>query len=110
VTDAGVCIGLDKDFSLIKDGNSDRWENEFRSNIEGKFEEGKVINDYVSINCIPTGGAIAGRVEVQGRRKLSFIRGKGDIFSLYRRQGNRSVEIAINEIEEFLQFRAAKGW
>ncbi len=110
VTDSGICSGIEKDFQLIKSGNADGWESELRSNIEGKFEEGKAINDYVTLTCLPVAGATVGRVEVQGRKKLSFVRGKDGVCNLYRRQGNRSVTVAINEVEEFLTFRSDKGW
>ena len=110
VTDSASCCGIERDFLLMKGGNADVWESELRSNIVGKFEGGVAVNDYVELTFIQASGLTVARLEVQGRRKLSFIRGKDGAFGLYRRQGNRSVAVPINEIEEFLQFRLQKGW
>jgi len=110
VDDSGVSCGIERDFQLIKNGNSDTWESELRSNIEGKFQDGKAINDYVGLTCLKQDQGTFVRIEVQARRKLSFVRGDDGEFLLYRRQGNRSVVVAINEIEEFLEFRSSKGW
>jgi hypothetical protein len=32
-------------------GTNDTWESELRLNIEGKFQDGKAINDYVGLRC-----------------------------------------------------------
>jgi hypothetical protein len=110
VDDSGVCSGIERDFPLIKDGNSDAWESELRSHIEGKFQDGKAINDYLGLACFSQDKGTVARIEVQARRKLSFVRGEDGNSLLYRRQGNRSITVAINEIEEFLEFRSSKGW
>jgi hypothetical protein len=110
VDDSGNCFGIEKDFQVIKDATNDTWESELRLNIEGKFQDGKAINDYVGLRCFSQDNGTIARVDVQARRKLSFLRGEDGGFLLYRRQGNRSVTVGINEIEEFLDFRSSKGW
>jgi hypothetical protein len=47
------------------------------------------------------------RIEVQKRRKLVFLK-KDGAFHLYVRQGNRTMEIPIDEVEDFLEI-ARKG-
>lgn len=110
VKDCGACSGIEKDFPLVKGNSADGWELDLRSNIEGKFKDGKLINDYVAVSCTTVDGATVAVLKVQGRRATSFVRPKSGPFTLYRRQGNRSLEVPIEEMEEFLQLRRDSGW
>lgn len=106
VTDSGDICGLVQDYSLIKDGNSDKWETELRNLLESNFKNGKSINDYVSVVFVSIGDKQIARISVQARRSVSFLKYyKTKELTVYRRQGNRSVEVAIDEFEEFLQNR-----
>lgn len=104
-------IGIQFDFRLLKGGNGDpdAWELELRNHIEGRFKDGNLANDYVVVDFVPIDNVTIAHVVVQGRCQLSFLK-KDASWALYRRQGNRSVEVTIDEVEEFLSFRKAQAW
>ena len=106
VNDEGSCIGLNEDSNLMgcTKFNGDSWELELRNQITGKFKDGVTINDYVDVSLVEVESNMIARVSIQGRRKLSFLKKSGQ-FALYRRQGNRTAEVPIEEIEEFIEFR-----
>jgi len=109
--DSGECIGIDFDYPLLKEGsgNRDGWELHLRNLLTGKFKDGSTINDYVRADFIDIGGRMAARLTVQRRRALSFLK-RNDTCLLYRRQGNRTMEVKSEELEEFLEFRKTQGW
>jgi hypothetical protein len=110
VSDAGECIGIEDDFCFLKQGNGDRdsWELHLRSLISSRFKDGDSVNNYVQITFFEIHGKTIARLEVQQRTKLSFLKKdlKKDMdFGLYRRQGNRTIEVRIDEVEEFIELR-----
>lgn len=109
VNDEDQCIGIEPDFLLLKHGqaNADEWELHLRNLISTRFKDGVSVNDYVRIAFVKMQGKIVARLEVHKRKKLSFLK-KGEGFVLFRRQGNRTVEVKIDEIEEFLELRQAE--
>lgn len=111
VEDDGHCIGLDHDCKIIghKSFDADKWQLKLRSFFTGRFKEGKVINDYVDVTIIEINGAFIARLKILPRRKLSFVIDKDSKKPLlYRRQGNQTVIVEIDEVEEFLSFRALR--
>ena len=112
INDTGECVGIEFDFHFLKQGwrSKDGWELHLRNLITGRFKDGDSINDYVSFAFVEIGKLkTAARISVQRRRILSFVM-KNDAFTLYRRQGNRTVEVGIEELEEFIEFRRIQEW
>lgn len=104
VDDNKNVLGLDNDFGLTDSSNCDRFEIVFRNCLTGKFKDGGLINDFVTIKFATVEDNHVALVEVAPRRPLSFVK-KGDAFLLYRRQGNRTTLVDISEMEEFLRTR-----
>jgi hypothetical protein len=109
VDDACKILGLEFDFELLgaEKRNEDGWELQLRNLITGNFKDGDNVNDYVSVRFLPIQGRCVSRVEVGPRRRLSFLRWK-NAYHLFRRQGNRTEEIAIEQIEEYLALKSAR--
>ncbi|MFB3917655.1 MAG: helix-turn-helix domain-containing protein [Terriglobales bacterium] len=109
IDDSGAILGIEYDFPCITSSkekqNADHWELHLRNCIQGRFKEGENINDYVSCGVMPINGKLIARIEVAPRAKLSFLLSKQGNYSLYRRQGNRTVEVPIELIEEFIEVR-----
>jgi predicted HTH transcriptional regulator len=111
IDDTGECVGIEFDFHFLKQGShsKDSWELHLRNLITGRFKDGDSINDYVSVAFVEIGKEkTAARISVQRRRVLSFLM-RNNAFTLYRRQGPRTVEVVIEELEEFIEFRETQG-
>jgi predicted HTH transcriptional regulator len=112
VDDSGNVIGISHDFMCmtedVRKQNSDGWQLHFRNQIRERFQDGDAVNDYIACQIVSVPGSLLARVSVSGRRKLSFLR-RGIQLSLYRRQGNRTVEVKIDQVEEFMEFRRELG-
>lgn len=108
VDDGGAILGIEYDLPCITDNknkqNGDQWELHLRNHVQDRFKEGKSINDYVSCTLVPVGGKLIARLEVAPRSRMAFLLNK-DAYHLYRRQGNRTVEVPIDLVEEFVEFR-----
>jgi Putative DNA-binding domain len=102
--DSSLC-GIEKDFPYCKSHNQDGWELKIRDLIKSRFHDGDSINNYVDIDIVSAGGVIVARASISKRAKLSFLIGK-DRSHLFCRQGNRTIEIGIEDVEEFLQSRS----
>jgi len=109
--DCGVILGLEFDFRCMTDKperqNSDGWELTLRDYVKSRFKEGESINDYLNCQIMCLDDKLVARVEVASRKKLSFLKGK-DGFVLFRRQGNRTEEVKIDQVEEFIESRLRK--
>lgn len=105
--DRTVC-GLSDDILIITSGlssnDTDKWELNLRDCIQSKFDSGSVINDYVSVEFHEISSKIVSRISVAKRNRLSFIN-KDSRYRLYSRQGCRTVEVEIHNIEDFLESR-----
>lgn len=101
-------LGLVNDCILfgLESFDKDAWELEFRNHLTGKFKDGKAINDYVTTSFIPLDQVCVARVQVFERSRLAFIQ-ENIGPRLYRRQGNRTAEVSIDEVEEYLLYRAS---
>jgi predicted HTH transcriptional regulator len=111
VNDDGTINGLHRDCKILKheEFNPDIFQLEIRNQVTGKFKEGLSINDYLDINIFLDQGLSFARLKVQGRKKSSYII-QDNLCRLYKRQGNRSVEVKIEDAEEFFYYRVCQGW
>jgi hypothetical protein len=101
--DASLC-GIEKDFPYCKSHNEDGWQLKIRDLIKTRFHEGDSVNNYVDMDVVQTSEFSISRINVSQRSKLSFLLDK-DRYRLFCRQGNRTIEIGIENVEEFLQRR-----
>jgi hypothetical protein len=108
VDDAGTILGIQPDFTCMTDKperqNSDGWELVLRDFVKARFKDGDSVNDYLDCQIIPLDGRLIARLEVASRKRLSFLKGK-DAFMLFRRQGNRTEQVQIDQVEEFIETR-----
>jgi hypothetical protein len=106
--DQSQVIGLEYDFSCMTDDpakqNPDNWELILRTYIRDRFKDGDSVNDYVGCYIMPVDGKLLARLEVSPRKLLSFLKEK-DGTALYRRQGNQTIRVSIDQVEEFLELR-----
>jgi hypothetical protein len=111
INDDGSIQGLQNDCMVLgyEDFNQDIFQLELRNQISGKFKDGKTINDYIDVVFFKKENFPFARVNVAKRNKLSFvIRDNTNI--LFKRQGNRTTEVKIEEMEEFIYHRIDQGW
>jgi hypothetical protein len=106
VKDDAQPIGLREDCAILgcADFDPDQWQLAFRSQITGKFKDGSTVNDYVEVEAIKLEQCWIARVQVLSRKRLSFLKHDNGTH-LYRRQGNRTMEVLIDEVEDFLEMR-----
>jgi len=85
----------------------DRWELSFRNHVQSSFKDGATVNDYVRVSFFDHSGSWVARVQVLSRSSLSFVSHKqtNTTRQLFRRQGNRTLEIQIDQLEEYLALR-----
>jgi hypothetical protein len=110
IDDKGNILGLHEDYCCMTDDsekqNADGWELNLRGLIEGRFKDGTSINDYVKCTILEYQKLPVARIKVSQRKKLSFLKQKGsDTYVLYRRQGNQTIAVSIDQVEEFLELR-----
>ncbi|SIQ52977.1 Putative DNA-binding domain-containing protein [Aromatoleum tolulyticum] len=104
ISDDKQVNGLHYDFELPDTASADKFELLLRNCLTGKFKDGGLINDYVSLTFVETHGHTVAIIEVLPRSSLSFVKKDGQ-YALYRRQGNRTNPVDISDIEEFLKAR-----
>jgi hypothetical protein len=104
VDDNGTILGLGSDLRLRETSSLDKWQLFLRSVISDRFKDGGILNDYVRIDLCTLDGKDVARIHVSPRVQLSFLR-KNQSYLLFRRQGNRTVQVYITEVEEFLAER-----
>jgi hypothetical protein len=106
--DTGAVVGIEYDFGCMTDNperqNSDGWELILRDFIKSRFKEGESINDYIDCQIITLHGKLISRLKIASRRKLSYLKAK-DGCQLFRRQGNRTEQVHIDQVEEFIETR-----
>lgn len=108
VNDEGGIVGIEHDFDCMTSNpgrrNPDGWELVLRSFVRDRFKDGENVNDYITCDIVEIEGKLVARIKVAPRKSLSFVKGK-DGFGLYRRQGNQTVQVTIEQLEEFIEFR-----
>jgi len=110
VRDDGRPIGLEPDYAFLKPEkrDPDGFELVFRDLIKDRFYRGNGVNDCIEVRFIVVGNGpcTISRIEVVPGPQLAFLRGvKDPHYHLYRRQGNRTTEVRIEEFEDFLLSR-----
>ncbi|MEO7409815.1 MAG: ATP-binding protein [Sphingomicrobium sp.] len=105
IDDNGTPCSIAKEFPIIcPKGNEsvDGWELAFRGKVEQLFLEGASLQAYIEITfCIIDGQQIA-RLAIGPRSRLTFMTISGQD-RLYLRVGNRTQNIRLSQIEDFLQ-------
>lgn len=106
INDNGNQIGIEHDLLFLPENkrNRDNWELMFRGLVKSHFKDGESINDYLEVVFSGPAPKDIPRIAVARRRSLSFLK-RNEGFALYRRQGNRTIEVTIDQVEEFLQVR-----
>jgi hypothetical protein len=104
VKDDGSLCGIEKDFPYCKSRNEDGWQLKIRDLVKSRFYEGDTVNNYVDVDIVDAAGMTIARINVSKRSTLSFLK-VNDRFYLFCRQGNRTIEIGIERVEEFLRNR-----
>ena len=111
IDDQSNVVGIEPDFACMTDKperqNADGWELMLRNNIQGRFKDGDTVNDYVTCSIVELDHHPVARLSVSPRKTLSFLKHK-DGFFLYRRQGNQTVHVGIDQVEEFISLRRAQ--
>lgn len=104
--DDATAIGLEPDCVVLgcEEFKADTWELELRNQVTGKFKDGSLLNDYIDIDFVQVNGSNIARLMVHGRESLAFLKHE-KVLKLFRRQGNRTMEVMIDEMEEFLDTR-----
>jgi hypothetical protein len=110
VDDSRRPVGIRYDYPCITNNpekqNQDAWELSLRDLIVGRFKDGGMVNDYVEIQVLDIDAVPVARVKISPRRKLSFLQLKGEgSYVLFRRQGNRTFQVKIEDVEEFIELR-----
>ena len=107
IRDNGEVLGLEADNNFLKcknPGDFDGWQLLFRDLIQSRFKDGETVGHYIETSLVLVQGKYVARIQVAARAQLSFLRTK-DSWRLYRRDGNRTLEVAIYQVEEFLSSR-----
>jgi len=105
----GGIIGLEKDFRCANENvpNSDGWELSFRDFVKTRFKDGGIVNPYIAVEFPTIDGKTIARLQISPRTKLSFLLAKeGKGWAMYRRDGNRTVEVTIDQVEEYISVRS----
>lgn len=104
VHDDGSICGISRDYPFCKSQDIDGWELKLRDLIKSRFYEGDLVNNYVQIDFEAEGPDHFCRVAVISRSRLAFVKllPKDDRYGLFIRQGNRTIELAIQDVEDFL--------
>lgn len=105
IADDRTALGLEKDFQVCGKPGPDGWQLRVRDLIKTRFFQGDQVNNYVAIELFEIESNITiARVSVTARKNLSLVKAK-DRYQLFCRQGNRTIEIGMETIEEFLLSR-----
>ena len=107
VADWGEIVGIEDDYQYCG-GDVDGWQLHLRNVIEGRFKDGRMINDHVRVGFVTAEDHTVARVEVSRRGALCYLN-VGSRLRAYRRQGNRSAEIGIDELIAYDRQREVAG-
>jgi hypothetical protein len=107
IRDDGSVCGLENDYPFCKTQSRDGWELKLRDLIKGRFYEGDMINNYITAAFMTKNGSEICRILVVPRTKMSLLL-SGTRYCLFVRQGNRTAELGLEQVEEFLSGRKAK--
>ena len=83
----------------------DTWQLTLQDLLKVRFKDGDNIGNYIDVAFIKLEDKYVARIQVASRSRLSFLKGK-DRWHLYRRDGNRTLEVTIDQVEEFISLRS----
>ena len=64
------------------------------------------MNDYIECSILELDEHPVARIKIAPRKQLSFLKQKGsENYCLYKRQGNQSAIVTIEQVEEFIDLR-----
>jgi len=107
VSDVGGVVGIQHDLACLKatkEWDSDAWQLALRDLLKTRFKDGSSISQYVECSFCRMPEGMISRIKVSARTALSFLKNK-DSWQLFRRDGNRTIEVTIDQVEEFLSWR-----
>jgi hypothetical protein len=110
VSDDRVVLGLAPDnrcLGVTSETDLDIWQLSLQELIRTRFKDGGGIGPYIEVSIVAHSGTSIARVQVASKSKLSFLKSKEnkDSWHLYRRDGNRTLEVTIDEVEDYLSAR-----
>lgn len=109
VDDDGEPVSILREFPIVcPKGNEscDGWELAFRGKVEQFFLEGGSLQAYIEINFGIIDGHQIARLTIGPRSRLTFMTVGGQE-RLYLRVGNRTQNIRLSQIEDYLQVSRA---
>lgn len=114
VDDNGAILGLQQsDYLIERTTNRDRFELYLREAIGRHFHEGPMVGAFVRVQFHVIDGLDLARVDVTPRLGRLSCLAKPDapaprLFTIYRRDGNRTIEVPIEHLEEFIDTRRVR--
>jgi hypothetical protein len=110
VDDAGHVLGLANDYRLSATPSRDKLELFLRNELATRFHDGALISSFVRISFVHANGCDdVAIIDVTARptRLSCLVRPDGDRddYMVYRRDGNRTVAVPIEHLEEFIMER-----
>lgn len=107
VKDDGSICGIQHDLGLLAAGrqNIDQFLLIIQQDVTRTFIDGRNIVDYLSFDTFEIDGQQVLRINVVARETLSFVSKERGECELYRRQETRTVQVKIQEMQEFLLSR-----
>ena len=112
VDDARTPIGLDIDFRCASEKNptQDGWELSLRDFVKSRFKDGDSINRYMVLDFVDVNGVQIACLQISPRNQLSFLKNAATKeWTLFRRDGNRTIEVKIDQVEEYLAYRRSQS-
>lgn len=110
VADDGSLVGLHWDFPAaganLANGK-DKWELHFKNIICARFLDGKTVIDYISVSIVEVDNVLLAYVLVTPRTKLSYLQKSKIEFMCFKRNGNSTDSVDIQDMEEFIDKRRA---
>lgn len=98
VTDDHQIFGLSKDFEFLRSPSAfDLWEQRLRSLLETRFLDGRQVQHHVSVGFYTIEERPIARCTVVRRADESFLKER-DGFHFYMRAGNRTNDVAIQDL------------
>lgn len=102
VADDGAAKGLEPDLALFKN-SLDRYERWIRGDLLAKRIDQRLVTDHVTVEFVKFRGKQIAKVSVRRSQMPAWVDDK----SLYRRQGNQTIELSSGrDIQQFLSKRS----
>jgi len=105
VRNDGTICGISDDFNFCQQKNIDGWELKLRDIVKVRFYEGDIVYVYVSTKFETLDGQGICVATIAKRSRLTFFKGETGRYCLFIRQGNITIELGIEQVEEYLEDR-----